>query len=85
VTAERAFLHRLDAGCRLPVSAFAALDGDRLTLTGRVSGLDGALAITVRGVALAEDAFDLGARLAEEALAQGAEALLADIRGGLPT
>ena len=84
VTAERAFLQQLDAGCRLPVSAWATLDGDTLHLVGRVSGLDGTRAITVRGDGAAGEAFDLGARLADDALAQGADALLAEIRGGLP-
>lgn len=85
VTAERAFLQRLDAGCRLPVSAFATLDGATLRLTGRVSGLDGTRTITTRGSASREEARDLGVRLADEALAQGADALLATIRGELPS
>jgi hydroxymethylbilane synthase len=85
VTAERAFLQRLDAGCRLPVSAWATLDSDRLNLVGRVSGLDGTRAITVRGAATAADAWNLGVGLADDALAQGADALLAEIRGELPT
>lgn len=85
VTAERSFLQHLDAGCRLPVSAYATLDGTTLELVGRVSGLDGMRTITVRGAAPAGEAFALGARLAGEALAQGADALLAEIRGELPT
>jgi hydroxymethylbilane synthase len=85
VAAERAFLQYLDAGCRLPVSAYATLNGDRLTLVGRVSGLDGAQTITVHGEGPAATADRIGARLAEEALEQGAEALLAEIRGELPT
>ncbi len=84
VTAERAFLERLDAGCRLPVSAYATLSGDTLHLIGRVSGLDGLRTITTRGDAPAKEAFSLGARLADAALAQGADALLAEIRGELP-
>jgi hydroxymethylbilane synthase len=84
VTAERAFLQQLDAGCRLPVSAFAALDGEMVHLIGRVSGLDGRRAITVQGETRATDASDLGVRLADGALAQGADVLLAEIRGELP-
>lgn len=83
VTAERAFLARLDAGCRLPVSALATLDGAALRLTGRVSDLDGEQAITMSGAAIPAEAADLGVRLAEEALAQGADALLAQVRGEL--
>ncbi|NLX08728.1 MAG: hydroxymethylbilane synthase [Chloroflexi bacterium] len=84
VTAERAFLEKLDAGCRLPVSAYATLDGDMLRLAGRVSGLDGVQTITVSGTAPAADSYALGARLAAEALDQGADDLLAAVRGGLP-
>ena len=84
VSAERAFLQRLDAGCRLPVSAYATLDGDELRLTGRVSDLDGTRTLTVRGAAAANDAMPLGVRLAEQALAQGAAALLDAVRGALP-
>ncbi len=84
VTAERAFLARLDAGCRLPVAALATLDDGSLRLAGRVSSLDGVQTITVTGTASPAEADDLGARLAGEALAQGAEALLAEVRGELP-
>lgn len=81
VTAERAFLQQLDAGCRLPVSAYATLDGRDLHLTGRVSDLEGMQTITLRGVAPAGEADALGVRLAEQALAQGAGALLSTVRG----
>ncbi|MBN1562279.1 MAG: hydroxymethylbilane synthase [Anaerolineae bacterium] len=87
VTAERAFLQQLEAGCRLPVSAYATLDdatGRVITMTGRVSGLDGTRAITVQGEDRVTNAAALGVRLAEDALAQGADALLAEIRGDLP-
>jgi hydroxymethylbilane synthase len=85
VTAERAFLQSLEAGCRLPVSAYGTLDGETLHMTGRISSLDGSRTITVRGDARGSDAFDLGTWLAGEALAQGAGDLLAEIRGELPS
>lgn len=84
VTAERAYLQHLEAGCRLPVAAYATIDGDLLQLTGRVSALDGARTITVTGSDTVENAAALGVRLAQEALEQGADALLAEIRGDLP-
>ena len=83
-TAERAFLRRLDAGCRLPVSAYATLADGCITLHGRVSSLDGTQTITVSGKAQTERAEVLGKLLAEEALAKGADALLAAVRGELP-
>ncbi|GIV82291.1 MAG: porphobilinogen deaminase [Anaerolineae bacterium] len=85
VSAERAFLSRLDAGCRLPVSALATIQGDTMQLMGRVNALDGSQTITVQGQAPLSAALDLGARLAAAALAQGAAALLEDIRRSLPT
>jgi hydroxymethylbilane synthase len=80
VTAERAFLQQLDAGCRLPVSAYAVLAGDALHLTGRVNSLDGTQTITVEGHAAIGEAARLGADLAGRALRQGADALLAAVR-----
>jgi hydroxymethylbilane synthase len=85
VTAERAFLQHLEAGCRLPVSAYATLDGHTISMTGRVSGVDGARTITVLGSDSIEHTANLGVRVAEDALAQGADALLAEIREDLPT
>ena len=83
-TAERAFLRRLEAGCRLPVAAYATLHGEHLTLRGRVSGLDGAQTIAVAEEGAPDEAAALGVRLAEEALARGADALLAAVREELP-
>lgn len=77
VMAERAFLQKLDAGCRLPVSAYAALNDGILELTGRVSQIDGAKTITVKGWAPVQENIQLGTQLAEQALAQGAGELLA--------
>lgn len=85
VGAERAFLSHLDAGCRLPVSALATIQDGTIQLTGRVNALDGSQTITVQGQAPLTAALDLGARLAADALTQGAAALLEDIRRSLPT
>jgi len=84
VTAERAFLAALGAGCRLPVSAFAEIRAGTLHMTGRVSALDGTQTLTVDGTAPEDDATALGARLAQDALDRGAGALLAALRGDLP-
>ncbi len=84
VSAERAFLSRLDAGCRLPVSALATIQDDTIQLMGRVNALDGSQTITVQGQAPLPAALDLGARLAADALGEGAAALLEDIRRSLP-
>lgn len=41
ITAERSFLAKLDGSCRTPIAAYATLDGDRLTLRGRLLSDDG--------------------------------------------
>lgn len=80
--AERAFLAALGGGCAVPVAALASLDGDTLSLHGRVNAVDGSKQIDVRGtVAVTSDAdvHQLGQQLATMALEQGAEAILAEV------
>lgn len=81
--AERAFLSVLDAGCSLPVAAYAYVDGNRLLLQGRVIALDGGRQVDVAGGAGAIEgasgmtlAQELGAALAAKALEQGARRIL---------
>lgn len=79
VEAERTFLGALEAGCRLPVAAFARRDGDELVMDGRVLDPTGQSIVQVSGrlpYAGIPHAIELGNRLAEEALAGGAHALL---------
>lgn len=76
VTAERAFLQHLEAGCRLPVSALATISGQSLHLIGRLNSLDGQQTITVEGAAPLSESRALGIRLAQAALGQGAADLL---------
>lgn len=87
--AERAFLHALDAGCSLPVAAYAHAEGGRLSLQGRVIALDGGRQVDVSGDTSAVDglagkymAEKLGAELAAAALSQGADQILAAIANG---
>jgi hydroxymethylbilane synthase len=70
--AERAFLHRLGAGCHTPVAGHARLDGDALSLTGLVASLDATdvLRSSISGPASAPVA--LGEKVADELLARGA-------------
>ncbi len=87
-SAERAFMRQLGAGCYLPVAAYGELAGEMLTLRGLVIGLDGQLQVRVcqsiswtQGTAI-ELAEQLGVKLAEQALRQGAAGIIAtmDIR-----
>jgi hydroxymethylbilane synthase len=81
VSAERAFLRTLRAGCAAPVGAFATFDGSTLTLRAAIASLDGSRVI--RGDTAAEVADEnwaevLGVALAQRLLAEGGAALLAD-------
>ncbi len=67
VDAERAFLARLGGGCDLPVGAYAALDGDSLTLRSFLSG-PGGVWLDIRSGPIA-DAPAWAADLATAALA----------------
>lgn len=88
-TAERAFLEGLGGGCAVPVAARARLGEDgRLRIRGRVLALDGSTRIDVEAdeqVSLdgvgRQAAYDLGFKLAVEALSLGAAELLAGTEG----
>jgi hydroxymethylbilane synthase len=75
VTAERSFLQHLGGGCATPVAAYATQEENGLHLTGLVAALSGGKQIHVSGHGA--DGWELGARLAQEALAQGAGEILA--------
>jgi hydroxymethylbilane synthase len=73
-TAERTFLQALGGGCAAPVAALAESDATpRVRLQGLVAAVDGGQMIRVRGEG---DPVEVGRRLAEEALALGADRIL---------
>ncbi len=82
VTAERAFLARLGAGCLAPVGAIAYLEGDELRLEGVVAAPDGRELIRGEIAGPVEEARELGEELAEDILEQGGAAILREVQGG---
>ncbi len=76
VSAERAFLHKLEGGCQVPIAAHGVLDGDRFTLTGLVAELDGSVMIRETLSGAASGAADMGLRLAGHLLDRGAGEIL---------
>jgi hydroxymethylbilane synthase len=80
VTAERAFLHRLEGGCQVPIAGHGHLNGDALTLTGLVAGLDGRTLIKEHLTGPSTDPLELGLRLAEKLLERGAKTLLEELQ-----
>lgn len=75
LTAERAFLARLGAGCAAAVGALALLDASVLTLEGSIGAVDGR-SIRASDSDSPEQAAALGARLADAMLAAGGRELL---------
>lgn len=88
VTAERAFLARLQGGCLVPVGAHATVEGEGLRLVGMVADLSGDPLIRgeASGPLRASDppeAAALGILLAEDLLARGAGPILDRVRAFL--
>jgi hydroxymethylbilane synthase len=75
--AERGFLEGLGGGCAAPIAAFGRADEGRIRLEGLVLSLDGQRQIRLVWEGPAADGRRVGLRLAAEARAKGAEALLA--------
>ncbi len=75
VTAERALLARLEAGCTAPVGALATVVADQIFLQGIVFGEDGSGGVRVALAGAVTDPTALGHAAAEQLLA-GAEPLL---------
>lgn len=82
ITAERAFLRRLEGGCQVPIGAMAIFELGEVFLHGFVGSLDGTRVIrqSIRGIA--SGAESLGRDLAEKCLAAGAAEILSEARSG---
>ncbi|MCW2943650.1 MAG: porphobilinogen deaminase [Actinoallomurus sp.] len=78
VTAERALLAALEAGCSAPVGAYAALEDRTLHLIGVVAGYDGERQIRMSESGHPEEAERLGRDLAARMLAEGADQLMGE-------
>jgi hydroxymethylbilane synthase len=79
VTAERALLATLEAGCSAPVAAYAELaegeDGDEIYLRGAVISPDGSRAVRLSRTGTPADAAEIGKALAADLLDLGADTL----------
>lgn len=84
VTAERAVLARLGGGCQVPIGAYATVNGDRLQLQAVVVSPDGAMVIRKSGDGAPADAEDLGKRLGDALLTEGAREILEMVYGSAP-
>jgi hydroxymethylbilane synthase len=80
VTAERAMLGKLEAGCSAPVAALAEVaEGDtglEIYLRGAVFGLDGRFGVRLSRTGTLAEAERVGRLLADDLLAEGADSVL---------
>ncbi len=79
VTAEYAFLNRIEGGCKVPVGAYAQLKVDKLEIEGIVGRVDGSQVLRERISGLQEEADKLGIELAEKLIDQGARDILDNV------
>lgn len=77
-TAERAVLAEMRAGCHAPLGAVSGGDGERLTLDAVVLSRDGRDRMAASAEGMLADPVELGRRVAEELLRQGAGRFVTD-------
>jgi len=80
IEAERSFMNRLEGGCQVPIGALGRIENEHLTLEGIVVDLHGTQAVRRIISGPAEKAEQLGEKLAEMLLEQGAGEILARAR-----
>lgn len=80
VLAERALLRRLEGGCQVPLGALAVIEDHKLVLEAAVASVDGSELIRDSMEGEPEQPEELGIRLAERLLEQGADKILEEIR-----
>jgi len=78
VTAERAFLARLEGGCTVPLAGHATVEGGIVHMRGLVGRPDGTLVVESERSGPVEMAHAVGDELAEELLGRGAAEILRD-------
>jgi hydroxymethylbilane synthase len=80
VTAERAFSRRLGGSCHLPIAGFAVPEaGEQFWLRGLVASVDGMRIVAGECRGSWRQAEELGRKLAEDLLMQGADQLISSI------
>ena len=80
ITAERAFLRRLEGGCQVPIGALALVESGQLYIEGVVGNLDGTKNLRGQLNGDVSEAEALGTRLAEALIEKGAGEILEEVR-----
>lgn len=81
ITGERAFLHRLEGGCQVPMAAYGTIKDAELTITGLVAEIDGSNVIKQVITGPATNAKKIGTELAERLINMGAGEILDKLSG----
>jgi hydroxymethylbilane synthase len=84
VTAERAFMARLEGGCTVPLAGHATVEGGTVRLRGLVGRPDGSKVVEAERSGPVETALAVGEALAEELLSRGAAEILRDFGRASP-
>ncbi len=79
VSAERAFLGKLEGGCQVPIAAFARIVESTLQIDGLVGTTDGKRLVRHHVAGPVEKAESLGIELAEILLGEGAKEILDEV------
>jgi len=77
--AERAVSRVLGGSCQVPLAAYAQIDADEIRVRALVAQPDGSRVLRAEQRGAMQDALALGERVAQDLLAAGADALLADL------
>ncbi len=81
VSAERAFLKRLEGGCQVPIAGHAVVENQTVKLEGLVASLDGRCVIRDRMEGPVEEATAIGTSLANRILGAGGKQILDVVYG----
>jgi hydroxymethylbilane synthase len=81
ITAERAALAVLGGGCQVPIGAYGQIDRDSLRLIGAVIAPGGERSVKKSGEGAVTDAAEIGRRLGEALLLDGARDILEQTHG----
>ncbi|MCL2477294.1 hydroxymethylbilane synthase [Candidatus Bathycorpusculum sp.] len=73
ITAERSLVLKLEGGCRVPIGAVAKAQGNQLTLLGSIFSLNDQRKISAQANGTLNQAKELGTKVGEELINQGAE------------
>ena len=79
ISAERAYLRRLDGGCQVPIAGLATKQGNTLVMRGLVGSVDGRVMIMDEIRGNSADGEDMGCTLAERILSRGGQAVLDEV------